>query len=71
MGKNSYKVTLTEDERTSLIAMTKNGKHSSRKLIHALILLNCDRGSYGASTYRTNKEVANFLRSCKIINDTF
>jgi hypothetical protein len=38
MGKRIYKVTLTEEERVSLVSLTKNGKHSSRKLIHALIL---------------------------------
>jgi transposase len=62
MGKISYKVTLTQEERASLVSMTKNGKHSSRKIIHALILLNCDRGSYSESPYRTNKEVAQFLK---------
>jgi transposase len=62
MGKNTYKVTLTEDERTSLITMTKKGKQSSRKLIHALILLNCDRGSYSEAPYCTNAEVAKFLK---------
>jgi transposase len=62
MGKIVYKVTLTEDERTSLILMTKNGKHSSRKLVHALILLNCDRGEFAVFPYRTNSEIANFLK---------
>jgi len=61
MGKIVYKVTLTQEERTSLVSLTKNGKHSSRKLIHALILLNCDRGSFSAEQKRTNKEVAEFL----------
>jgi transposase len=42
--------------------MTKNGKHSSRKIIHALILLNCDRGEFSESPKRTNKEVAEFLK---------
>ena len=61
MGKIVYKVTLTQEERTSLVSLTKNGKHSSRKLIHALILLNCDRGSFSDEQKRTNKEVAEFL----------
>jgi transposase len=61
MGKIIYKVTLTEDERTSLISLTKNGKHSSRKLIHALILLNTDRGIFSDSPKRTNLEIAKFL----------
>ena len=61
MGKIVYKVTLTQEERTSLVSLTKNGKHSSRKLIHALILLNCDRGLFSDEQKRTNKEVAEFL----------
>jgi transposase len=63
MGKIVYKVTLTKEERSSLISMTKNGKHSSRKLVHALILLNCDRGEYCESPKLTNKEVAEFLNA--------
>jgi len=62
MGKITYKVTLTSEERTSLISMTKNGKHSSRKLIHALILLNCDYGEFNESPKRTNGETAEFLK---------
>ena len=61
MGKIVYKVTLSQEERSSLISLTKNGKHSSRKLIHALILLNCDRGEFSEAPKRTNKEVAEFL----------
>jgi len=62
MGKIIYTVTLTKEERTSLVLLTKNGKHSSRKLIHALILLNCDRGEFSDSPRRTNVEVADFLK---------
>jgi hypothetical protein len=62
MGKTVYKVTLTKEERTSLMSLTKNGKHSSRKLIHALILLNCDYGEYNADLRRTNSETATFLK---------
>jgi transposase len=61
MGKILYKVTLTEEERTKLLSMTKNGKHSSRKLIHALILLNSDQGLYNEEKKRTNFEIATFL----------
>jgi len=62
MGKIFYKVTLTEDERTSLISLTKNGKHSSRKILRALILLNCDHGEFNESPRRTNLETAKFLK---------
>ena len=54
MGKTVYKVTLTQDERTLLISLTKSGRHSSRKLLHALILLNCDRREFSESPRRTN-----------------
>ena len=62
MGKILYKVTLTKEERASLISLTKNGKHSSRKLVHALILLNCDYGEYNDVPRCTNIETAKFLK---------
>ena len=39
-----YKVTLQADERAALEAITRKGSHRSRKVINALILLNCDEG---------------------------
>jgi transposase len=62
MGKILYKVTLTKEYRNLLISLTKNGKHSSRKLIHALILLNCDCGELSESPDRTSSEAAEFLK---------
>ena len=59
MGKILYKFTLTQEEREMLVLITKNGKHSSRKVIHSLILLNSDEGS---SIKRTNKEISEFLQ---------
>ena len=50
MEKINYKVTLTEEEHSTLLSTTKTGKHSSRKVIHALILLNCDRGEFSESS---------------------
>lgn len=41
-----YKVTLRAKEREELLEITKGGKHNSKKIIHALILLNCDEGKY-------------------------
>jgi transposase len=61
MGKILYKVTLTQEERSMLLSMTKKGKQSSRKVIHALILLNSDVGSFAEVPKRTNKEIADFL----------
>jgi len=43
---NTYKVTLTKEERDQLIDMTRTGTHAARKIIHALILLNVDRGPH-------------------------
>lgn len=37
-----YKVKLTEEERKELRKITEKGKHSPRKVLNALILLNCD-----------------------------
>jgi len=55
---NSYKVTLTQDERDYLITITRSGTHSVKKVIHALILLNVDRGQYSTSN-QTNEDVCN------------
>jgi len=40
-----YRVTLTEQERNELDALTKRGKISARKFIHARALLLCDAGA--------------------------
>jgi transposase len=40
-----YKVTLTEEERNDLEAMTKRGKINAKKFIHARALLLCDAGA--------------------------
>jgi len=61
MGKIFYKVTLDKEERSSLISLTKKGKHSSRKVIHAFILLNSDEGAFAEEPKRTNKSIADFL----------
>lgn len=42
-----YRVTLTEDERIFLDALTKRGKHSTRKTINARALLLCDTRPHG------------------------
>ena len=39
-----YRVTLTEEERKELEALTRNGKTSAKKFIHARALLLCDAG---------------------------
>lgn len=42
-----YRVTLTEQERNELDALTKRGKINARKFIHARALLLCDAGDGG------------------------
>jgi hypothetical protein len=62
MGKILYKVTLTKEERESLVLLTKKGKQSSRKIVHSFILLNADEGAYREHPKRTNKEISDFLQ---------
>lgn len=44
-----YKITLTEEERGSLEAMTRSGKIPAKKFLHARILLLCDAGEHGSA----------------------
>ena len=62
MGKILYKVTLTQEERSTLLSLTKKGKHSSRKVIHSLILLNSDEGDFSEAPKSTNKTIAEHLQ---------
>ncbi len=55
-----YKVTLTQKEREELLSITKGGMHSSKKVIHSLILLNCDEGKFSKKV--NNEEVARVLK---------
>jgi len=42
-----YKVTLTQEEREELEAITKNGKTAAKKFLYARALLLCDAGEHG------------------------
>lgn len=42
-----YRVTLTEQERLDLEALTRSGKTRAKKFIHARALLLCDAGAHG------------------------
>jgi transposase len=55
-----YKVTLTNMEREELLSITKGGKHTSKKVIHALILLNCDEGAFADKV--KNEDIAKVLK---------
>ena len=56
----AYKVTLTKEERDQLTEMTRTGTHAARKIIHALILLNVDRGSHIES--QINEDICKVLK---------
>jgi len=57
---NTYKVTLTQEERDQLTEITRTGTHAARKIIHALILLNVDRGLYADRT--VNEDICKVLK---------
>ena len=56
-----FKVTLEQQERDSLVAITQKGNHQSRKVLNALILLNCDQGQFQDRCLR-NEDVAAVLK---------
>ena len=58
---NRYKVTLLQEERGNLEAITRKGPHQSQKVINALILLNCDEGEFNAQRLR-GEDIATVLR---------
>jgi hypothetical protein len=43
-----YKVTLTQEERSQLEALTRSGKTAASKFVHARALLLCDAGAHGS-----------------------
>jgi hypothetical protein len=56
-----YKVTLTNEEREELVAVTQKGKHRSQKVLNALILLNCDEGDFQENRNK-NIDIASVLQ---------
>ena len=57
---DTFKVTLTKEERDQLTEMTRTGTYAARKIIHALILLNVDRGSDVKK--QTNEDICKVLK---------
>ena len=55
-----YEVTLDAQERAMLQEITTRGKHSSQKVLNALILLRCDEGALQEHKL-TNQEIARAL----------
>ena len=60
MPRIRYKVTLTGEERQMLEEMATRGRHSSQKLLNALILLRCDEGVEQKGKM-TNRAIADVL----------
>ena len=60
MPRIRYKVTLSRQERDELEGITTRGRHSSQKILNALILLSCDEGRY-QKRKRTNQAIAELL----------
>lgn len=58
---NKYKVTLTKEERDSLLDISRKGAHRSQKVLNALILLGCDRGDAQDSP-QTNETISDVLK---------
>jgi len=56
-----YKVTLTKEERESLMTNTRQGSHTAKKVIHSLILLNVDQGPFKEAP-QTNEEICKVLK---------
>ena len=56
-----YVVTLEESEREQLGEIIRKGSHASRKVINALILLNCDAGQWNDQKI-TGERIASVLR---------
>ena len=55
-----YVVTLSEEEREMLESLASKGPHRSQKILNAIILLACDRGSFQSVRSR-NEEIARVL----------
>jgi len=55
-----YKVTLQLEERAALESIAQKGSHASRRVINALILLNCDEGEFQPRRMK-NEDVAAVL----------
>lgn len=60
MPRIRYKVTLAQEEREMLQEITTRGKHSSQKVLNALILLACDEGPFQEKKL-TGEQISNVL----------
>jgi len=55
-----YRIHLTSDERIMLEQIVTKGRHSSQKILNALILLRCDDGPH-QSNRLTNEQIVSVL----------
>ena len=55
-----YKVTLINEEREELKAITTKGNHKSQRVVNALILMNCDEGEFQNNRSK-NADIADIL----------
>lgn len=55
-----YKVTLDAEEREMLKEIATHGRHSSQKVLNALILLDCDQGRFQEHRL-TNRQISDAL----------
>ncbi len=55
-----YKVTLTQEEREELEAISSKGKHAAQTVLNALILLACDEGRFQKQR-SINEEISRVL----------
>lgn len=60
MAQIRYKVTLTEEERRMLEEIVTRGRHSSQKVLNALILLGADEGPFQTKR-ATSRQLADVL----------
>lgn len=60
-GMKRYVVELETREREELASITRKGSHRSRKVVNALILLNCDEGELN-DRRTTGETIAGVLR---------
>ena len=59
-----YTVTLTQDERIALEAMTSRGNNTPQKMKNALILLNVDRGPFQKLEQKSDETICDVLDVC-------
>ena len=58
---NKYTITLTKEERSNLLDISRKGVHRSQKVLNALILLGCDKGDEQDSP-QINEKISDVLK---------